>query len=115
MERALYAEDPKFATALRQPSATRVSRKRLILGVVVLVAGLGLLVTGVAVKLAIVGVVGFLAMLAGVVLAFTGSASDDAPTPVAATHPSVPTAKPQAGFMGKMEDRWRNRREGEQG
>ena len=115
MERALYAEDPKFATALRQPTGTRVSRKRLILGVVVLLVGLGLLVTGVAVKIALVGVLGFLVMLAGVVLAFTGSAQVTAPTTATTTHPSVATAKPQAGFMGKMEDRWRNRREGDQG
>ena len=114
MERALYAEDPKFATALRQPSGTRVSRKRLILGVVVMLVGLGLLVTGVAVKLAIVGVLGFLAMLAGVVLAFTGSAETVTTTTADTTHPATPTAKPQAGFMGKMEDRWRNRREGDQ-
>ena len=35
MERALYAEDPKFASSLRRSGVRQGSRKRLILGVLV--------------------------------------------------------------------------------
>lgn len=121
MERALYAEDPKFASALRQPTAGGGSRKRLILGALVVIAGLALLVTGVAVKIALVGVLGFIAMLAGAVIAFTGgkpaaAAEGDAQAPAATGRPgNAKQPKSQGGgFMDRMEDRWRNRREGEQ-
>lgn len=121
MERALYAEDPKFASTLRQPVVRQGSRKRMILGVLVAAAGLGLLLAGVAFKLAPVGVLGFVVMLGGAVLAFTGggSAATEA-TPAAAEGKSTPqsgsrrgTASEPGGFMGKMEDRWRQRHEGD--
>lgn len=118
MERALYAEDPKFASTLRQPVIRQGSRKRMILGVLVAAAGLGLLLAGVASKLAFIGVIGFVAMLGGAVLAFTGG-----PSGAAEAAPATGRATPQAGqgggnaepggFMGKMEDRWRQRHEGD--
>jgi hypothetical protein len=120
MERALYAEDPKFASSLQRPTFRGASKGRLTAGVLVLLAGLGLLVTGVAVKIAPLGVVGFIAMLGGVVLAFSGAKSDSSET--AQTDSGTSAAKPTgrapkadgSGFMGRMEDRWRHRREGDQ-
>ena len=47
MERALYAEDPKFATSLRSTPGARAARGRAALGVLGILAGLGLLVAGV--------------------------------------------------------------------
>lgn len=120
MERALYAEDPKFASSLQRPSLGQASRGRLVAGAATALAGLALLVTGVATKLPIVGVVGFLAMLAGVIVAFTGSRSAEAAEngAVGATGASAPTTSPKpkkaGGFMDRMEYRWRNRREGDQ-
>ena len=117
MEKALYAEDPKFATSLRSTGAA--SRGRAALGVLVVLAGLGVLLAGMAMPLAVLGVVGFAVMLAGAVLtyfAFTrGSA---APAEGAnAENPSTPGSAPQAprssGFMDKMEDRWRKRADGD--
>ena len=46
MERALYAEDPKFASTLRGTSFQRAARRRMVLGGAVLVAGIGLLIDG---------------------------------------------------------------------
>ncbi len=120
MERALYAEDPKFATSLQNSGPRRGSRKRMLLGLVVGLVGLALLITGVAVKMEIVGIVGFVTMLAGAVLAFTGgtpAASEaqtgDAPAAGKAAKRGKAKAKPEGGFMGRLEDRWRNRREGD--
>lgn len=115
MERALYAEDPKFASALRQPVMRQGSRKRLALGIIIGLAGLGLLVTGVAVKLAIVGVLGFIAMLAGATIAVTGRTAVDATVDEPAAHPTTKARGTSAGggFMGRMEDRWRHRHEGD--
>ena len=66
MERALYAEDPKFATSMRSSRGGAGDRRRIVIGVVGLLVGLGLLLAGVAAKLVIVGVLGFLAMLGGI-------------------------------------------------
>ena len=71
MERALYAEDPKFATSMRSARGGAGDRRRIAIGVVGLLVGLGLLVAGVAAKLVIVGVLGFLAMLGGLWLAIS--------------------------------------------
>ena len=48
MEKALYAEDPKFATSLRSAPGARAARGRAALGVLGLLAGIGLLVAGAA-------------------------------------------------------------------
>ena len=71
MERALYAEDPKFATSMRSARSGTGDRRRIAIGVVALLVGLGLLIAGVAAKLVIVGVLGFLAMLGGLWLAIS--------------------------------------------
>lgn len=123
MEKALYAEDPKFATSLRSTPTARAARGRAALGVVVLLAGVGLLVAGVAVDLAALGVAGFLAMLVGAVLAYAAFTAPAAPAQQAegAADPSATkpnTSKPNApkrgpGMMDRMEDRWRKRTEGD--
>ena len=116
MERALYAEDPKFATALQRPSLSRASRGRMVIGAIVSLAGLALLIAGVATKLPVLGVLGFLAMLGGVVVAFTGGRGEagEAEVPVAGPSGSQKAPKQSGGFMDRMEDRWRHRREGDQ-
>jgi len=117
MERALYAEDPKFASALQRPSLSRASRGRMVAGAIASMAGLALLIAGVATKLPIVGILGFLAMLGGVVIAFTGGrGGETAEVDGAAPGASAPSKAPKqsGGFMDRMEDRWRHRREGDQ-
>jgi hypothetical protein len=117
MEKALYAEDPKFATSLRSSGAA--SRGRAALGVLVLLAGLGILLAGVAMPLALVGVVGFVVMLAGAVLtyfAFTRGTTTTAEGEAAGTPPTpgAGAKSPRSsGFMDRMEDRWRKRAEGD--
>ena len=111
MEKALYAEDPKFATSLRSTPGARAARGRAALGVLGVLAGLGLLLAGVATTLIIVGVVGFTIMLAGSVLvysAFQARPVDDAAAP---TTESAPRSHKSSGFMDRMEDRWRRRSE----
>jgi hypothetical protein len=112
MERALYAEDPKFASSLRSTSGTRASRGRAALGVLGVLVGLGLLLAGVATMITALGVAGFVLMLVGAVGIYSAVrarplvATDDA-TPQAA----APRANP--GFMNRLEDRWRRRAEGD--
>lgn len=115
IERALYAEDPKFASTVRGGRLRKPTRRRRLQGVAVFVVGLVLLVVGVAVpqlwlasSFPVLSVVGFLAMLGGAVLAVTavGGASRQG------------QAKEQSetdknGFTGRMEERFRRRFEQE--
>lgn len=133
MERALYAEDPKFATSMRNPNHLAGDTRKIALGVVAFLAGMGLLISGVATKLVPVGVLGFLAMLAGIWLVVTsmrptGAANaaqaGEAPSapggttgPVRSTRvgginpPRPRRPRSSESFTEKMERRWRRRRE----
>ena len=64
MERALSEEDPKFASALRGTSLRRAQRRHAVLAGVTLAGGVVLLMSGVISRLWVVGVVGFVVMLA---------------------------------------------------
>jgi hypothetical protein len=123
MERALYAEDPKFATSMRSARGGAGDRRRIAIGVVGLLVGLGLLVAGVASKQVIVGVLGFLAMLGGLWLAISAlrpgsepaagsSEGPGAPTNIASRARKTPRAKRSGESLSdRMEERWRRRRE----
>ncbi len=117
MERALMAEDPKFATSLRHGSSG-ADRRRVVIGVVGALLGLGLMLWGVSASLAPLGVLGFLVMLAAVFLVIAGMRSGPkgaaAETGGPATKaPQAKPAKGQSGFMARFEQRWqdRNRRD----
>ncbi|MGH3931207.1 MAG: DUF3040 domain-containing protein [Pseudonocardiaceae bacterium] len=76
IERALYAEDPKFASNVRGARMRSPSRRRRLQGIAVFVLGLVLLVLGVTplvplqpAGIPVISVVGFLVMFAGVVVA----------------------------------------------
>lgn len=109
MEKALYAEDPKFATSLRSTPAVRAARGRAALGFLAVLAGVALLIGGVSADIIALGAAGFVVMLAGAVVAYSAftrraaEAETDAPTEA-----GKPAAK-GPGFMDRMEDRWRRR------
>jgi hypothetical protein len=115
MERALYAEDPKFATSLRSASGSRASRGRAALGVLGVILGLGIVVAGVATTLIPVGIIGFLVMLVGAVIAYSAftapapTATEGAEAGEAPAQPRAPRQQKSGGFMDRMEDRWRRR------
>jgi hypothetical protein len=111
IERALIAEDPKFASTVRAGRLRRPSRRRRLQGLVLFLLGLVLLVVGVAIRaiwlqnIPVVSVVGFLVMLTGAVLAVTSIGGKKAPTK---------GAEPDRNrFGGKMEERFRRRFEQE--
>ncbi len=116
MERALYAEDPKFATALRSPADRRGTRRRSALGVVIALVGAAVLVGGVAASLIVVGVLGFVVMLAGtffVVASISNSRRPAAAEPSEAAAPSPASAPRRSRFMDRVEERWRRRHDGD--
>lgn len=120
MERALHEEDPKLASTLRHGSNYTVNGRQVLLGSLGVVLGLAALLGGVIASLVIVGVVGFLMMLGGTLMigsAFRGpkqaAAGTGSDTGATAPKRNAKAQKSSAGFMSKVEERWRKRREGE--
>ena len=129
MERALVEEDPKLASTLRGTSFQRAARRRMIVGGVILVAGIGLLIVAVLLDLSavlqtIVGVLGFVIMLGGAILALTSARNPGASAPKVRASGRTGFGVVDGGrqhrprrqrsgapFMERMEERWRRRRE----
>ena len=70
IERALYAEDPKFATSVRSTDLRTHMRRRLRRAAVVEAVGLLLLLAGVATGY-VVGILGFVVMVGGLMMALS--------------------------------------------
>jgi hypothetical protein len=111
MERALYAEDPKFASSLRSSGAKPGARRSAVSGVLAALAGVAALVAGAATSIILIGVLGFVLMLVGTVLVIRALRTPAAETP-GTPAPAKPAAAKKAGFMDKAEERFRKRREG---
>jgi hypothetical protein len=113
MERALYAEDPKWASAMRGAVRRSSHARRLVLGIGGVVLGLVLLLVGVAQQLVVVGIAGFLVML--VAFAYTvSSRRKPGPTGVVNGVGGVRSVRPasrrRSSFMQRLEERWERRR-----
>lgn len=117
MERALMAEDPKFATSLRHGSSG-ADRRRIVGGVIGALLGLAILLVGVSSNLVPVGLLGFIVMLAAVFLLISGIRHGGPAKAAKEGATGSPAASPKqqgkSGFMAKFEQRWqdRNRRDG---
>ena len=111
MERALVEEDPKFASTLRGTALRHSARRRAILAGVVFVGGVALLMSGAVLRIAALGIGGFVVMLLSATVALTAMRSHAAPAQGQA--PSATVRQPKAGhsFMERLEDRWRKRRD----
>jgi Na+-transporting methylmalonyl-CoA/oxaloacetate decarboxylase gamma subunit len=111
MEKALYAEDPKFATSLRSAPGARAARGRAALGVLAILTGLALLLAGVGTTIIALGVLGFVVMLVGSVIVYSAFGAQPAAEAVTPETPSSQGSAKAPGFMDRMEDRWRRRSE----
>jgi hypothetical protein len=114
IERALYAEDPKFASTIRG-ARLRPSRRRRLQGIALFVLGIALLVCGMLVPLKVfdipvVSVVGFLLMFVGAVFTWAALRHGDASS---GGHGREETKPHRSGFTQRMEERFRKRFEGE--
>ncbi len=114
MERALYAEDPKFATALEGSGLRTYTRRRVYQAVAGFLVGIALLMAGMVAQQIWVSVVGFLVMLSCAVLAVTGWRK--APKP--GEQPSGAAGAPRQprqrrSLTDRIEQRWQRRRDEE--
>lgn len=120
MERHLMSNDTDVVTA---PSRA-LSYRNIVLGSILVLAGLGALVVGVSIGFntgflgIAIGVLGFLLMVGGVIFAVTPTRGSVATAPRAgsASAGSTGGGKPRAAgssFMDRMNDRWDRRHEGQ--
>ncbi|MCG7529320.1 DUF3040 domain-containing protein [Streptomyces sp. OfavH-34-F] len=118
MERALYAEDPKFATALEGSGLRTYTRRRVYQAVAGFLVGIALLMAGMVAQLIWVSVVGFLVMLGCAVLAVTGWRKAPKPGEQQAVRTGGAGDRRQSrqrrSVMNRIEQRWQRRRD-EQG
>jgi hypothetical protein len=115
MEEALAAEDPKFVSTIRG-SSSRIKHKRIaILATVGFVFGVVVLMAGAITTLSLVAVAGFVIMLTCAYLAITHWRRLGDPDLPSNVHPIGKSKGRQStqstGFMNRMEDRWRRRRD----
>jgi uncharacterized membrane protein len=122
IERALYAEDPKFASTVRGARLRRPSRRRRLQGIALFVLGIALLVLGVVLPLKpggvpVVSLVGFLIMFFGALLTLTairrGEASDDGADESGGGGGGSSKVR-RSSFSQRMEERFRKRFDEEQ-
>ncbi|MFD5556295.1 DUF3040 domain-containing protein [Streptomyces sp. NPDC059578] len=119
MERALYAEDPKFATALEGSGLRTYTRRRVYQAVAGFLVGIALLMAGMVAQQIWISVVGFLVMLGCAVLAVTGWRKAPKPGEQAGSPPGAPSARQQnrqrRSMMNRIEQRWQRRRDEQEG
>ncbi|MFE0698498.1 DUF3040 domain-containing protein [Streptomyces sp. NPDC058872] len=118
MERALYAEDPKFATALEGSGLRTYTRRRVYQAVAGFLVGIALLMAGMVAQQIWISVVGFLVMLGCAVLAVTGWRK--APKPGEQQTKGGKAAdgrqpRQRRSMMNRIEERWQRRRDEQQG
>ncbi|WP_395573619.1 spore wall synthesis complex protein [Streptomyces sp. BK79] len=118
MERALYAEDPKFATALEGSGLRTYTRRRVYQAVAGFLVGIALLMAGMVAQQVWLSVVGFLVMLGCAVLAVTGwrKAPKPGEQPVAGAEPQARRqGRQKRSMMDRIDERWQRRRDEQQG
>lgn len=118
IERALLAEDPKFASAVRSTDPRHHTRRRVVLACLMFLAGAGLMVAGVVgisgidvAGVPVIGVAGFLVMFTAVLFGVTSYRRGTNPEPLRIVGGSrASRSRPRrGGFADRLEDRWRRR------
>ncbi|MFB2582834.1 DUF3040 domain-containing protein [Herbiconiux sp. P15] len=113
MERSLYHNDADFVSAV-SGGRGRLNYGALVLGILVAIVGLGVVIAGVVFRQPVIGVVGFVAMFAGVLIALRRT-KGTAGTPVTPTTSTTGPAgrstssSTKSGFMDRLNDRWERR------
>jgi Protein of unknown function (DUF3040) len=104
MERSLYHNDADFVAGASRRHG-RPTYAMIVTGVLIGIVGIGTLIAGVALRLPIVGVIGFIMMFAGVLLALTPPRRGSVPRAN-----TTDSATRQGGsFLRNLGERWDNR------
>ncbi len=108
IEQALYAEDPKFASAVRSAGSHFRARRWILISVVGVAAGLAIVLVGLAAKLIFLGVLGFVLIVGACAYAATSIGRRNAtPGPESGSGGQGKNRRP--GVRSRMEERLRRR------
>ena len=105
MERSLYHNDADFVATVGSGGG-RPTYRAIVIGSLVGLGGIAVIVTGVMVQLAILGVAGFVIMFAGVLVAISS------PKRLVEEVPRPAESRSKATFMDRMNERWDKRQDG---
>jgi len=112
------AKDPKFASAVRASDPRLHTRRRVIIAIVVGIAGFGLLIAGPVTKDPLLGVAGFIVALGAMIFGAQAvrrgrSGATLRAVGGTASRPTTGRLKRRSSMIDKLEDRWRGRPEGQ--
>jgi|SRR5690554_5810270 len=114
MERSLYNNDADFVATV-SPRGTRPNYRRIALGALIALVGIIGIVVGIMIKQPLVGMLGFIVILGGALLALSSprSRTPDSLSGLGDSRPSG-QGKERAGggFMDRMNERWDRRQDG---
>ncbi|QBI53879.1 DUF3040 domain-containing protein [Streptomonospora litoralis] len=124
IEQALYAEDPKFANTVRQTNPAVHYKRSIVQASIGFVVGISLLMGGAIFQQVIVGVIGFVVMLACLLWGLSawrrvaGGTAEAAAEPQGkskgkSSEPKQRRRQQRPGMMHRFEERWRRRQEGD--
>ncbi|AWB86282.1 DUF3040 domain-containing protein [Mycetocola zhujimingii] len=112
MERNLYRNDADFVSTVGNRKG-RPSYRNIAIGCVITIVGAGALIAGVILQQPIIGIIGFAAMLAGVMFAISpgkGEATSEPQSPFPASGKRSQSAA-SPSFMDRMNHRWDKRQD----
>ena len=107
IEQALYAEDPKFASAVRSGRSRLHTRRWIFIATFGVLAGLAVLLVGLTAKLIVLGVIGFVLIVASCVYAATMLTSRSSTRGARSDEQGQKGRR--SGVRSRMEDRLRRR------
>lgn len=109
MERSLYHNDADFVASVSTPRV-KPSYSVVVTGILIGIAGVAVLLAGVIIRQPIVGVLGFIAMFAGVLVAVTPRrVGAGGQIPRGEKAPS--DAPPRGSFLQNLNERWEKRQQ----
>lgn len=110
LERDFYAREADVVAA----PVKRLSRRNIVLGIVLCALGVGLLITGVALQLMLLGVLGFAVMVGAFVFASTPvqQGADQAAAGGDTPEDRRRDSNPKESFSERLERRWQERQDG---
>lgn len=113
MERSLYNNDADFVATVSH-RGTRPNYRRIALGALIALVGIIAIVTGIMLKQPLVGMLGFIVILGGALLALSAPRSRGPETLSGLREPRPSSGKTRAGggFMDRMNERWDRRQDG---
>jgi hypothetical protein len=114
MERSLYHNDADFVATVSNRGGRR-NYTAIVVGILVGLLGIAAIVTGVAIRLPVIGIAGFVVMFVGVLVAISAPRAAHGSEDVHAGSgrgPAAPAGAAKPDFMQRMNERWEKRQDG---